>query len=156
MKKIQLLVLSLFPTIFFSSCGGHMDDWPYCDLPDDLANYTTVTIEIIKKDYKNNYDKVRNDKYYSDSSEVVLNFYNLIENMHVSPKATNKTFNQYLDKVSIIFEKHDLNYTFDYYELSMADGYFVFNFQEIYEFRGNFYGVVSNAISQNSEKLIKL
>lgn len=133
-----------------------MDDWPYCDLPDDVANYTSITIKIIKKNYKDDYKIIRNDVYHSDSSEMVLNFYNLIEYMHVFPKPTTKNLTDYIEKVSIIFEKDDLNYTFDYYELSMTDGYFVFNFKEIYKFKGNFYGVVSDEISKCSDKLVKL
>ena len=142
--------------LFMSSCGGHMDDWPYCDLPDSVANYDSVTIEIIEKDTKDAGKIITNEKYFSNHSEIVLDFYDLIENMHVSPKSTNQTFEKYWQKVSIFFEMDDLNYTFEYYELSMTDGYFVFDFKETHNFKGDFYGVVLNAITKNADKLRKL
>lgn len=49
MKKTKHIALGLLIAIpFLSSCGGDMDDWPYCDLPDAVASYETVTIEMIQ------------------------------------------------------------------------------------------------------------
>jgi hypothetical protein len=156
MKKVELLIFGLITSIFLVSCGGDMDGWPYCDLPDSVANYDTVTIEKIEKDSNNEGKIISNEKYFSSSRETVLAFYNLIESMHVSPEKTNKTFDEYWQKVSINFEKDKLSYIFDYYELSITDGYFVFNFEEAYKFKGDFYSVVSNAINEHKDTLIKI
>lgn len=157
MKNINRGVL-LSTIILVSSCtvGGEMMDWPYCDLPDYVSSYETITIELVNNSISGNNNDTQIYKYYSESPEVVLAFYNVIEGMHRSPKKTEQNFDKYWQKVSIDFKKENLNYKFEYYELSMKDGYFVFNEDDIYGFKGNFYGVALSVIGENSDKLTRL
>lgn len=159
MKKLKLMTIGLLSTItLLSSCnvGGEMDNWPYCDLPDAVSDYQTVFVETIVNHFPENGGQTETHRYFGESPEIVLEFYHIIESMHVAPEKAERNFDEYWQKVSINFEKQDLDYKFEYYELSLADGYFVFNKGDIYEFKGDFYSVISNNVKKNLDKLTEL
>lgn len=150
MTKNKHKLLGLLVSIcVLTSCGVNMQDWPYCDLQNEIETYDKVTIEMIYDNSVLGDGGIEKHTYIGNSNEIVLKFYNVIEYMHRSPKIKNKTFENYWQRVSLIFEKEGLSYIFEYYEMAITDGYFIFNKQEIYEFRGDFYGVIQDFISKN-------
>jgi len=152
-------LLSLIASItFLSSCNSdNMDGWPYINLPDEISNYQSVSIEMIENEIESLESNSENLKYFSESNEMVLLLYNTIENMQQAPQKTeNQLDGNYWQKVSVIFEDVSLDYKFEYYSYGVTDGYFIFDDQSIYEFKGDFYSVVKNCINKNLDSFIKV
>lgn len=146
MRKGRRIVLGLLPIFFLASCG--MEKWPYCDLPNAVATYGSIFVETIVNHPSNNGSQTKIHKYSSESPEVVLAFYKAIEAMHVAPKKSYRVFNAFWQKVSILFKKEDLSYKFQFYELKMTDGYFVFDNGDIYAFKGDFFSVTESVVKK--------
>lgn len=155
-KPFLLGFLSATIILNLCNCGGEMDNWPYCDLPDTIASYESLTIKIIVNDLPNAGGETETHEYFSDDSEMVLEFYNFIEAMRVSPKKTYKTFENFYAYVLLDFKKSNTNYYFEYYELALTDGYFIFDKKDIYEFKGDFYGAIDDNIQKNMNMFIEL
>lgn len=149
MKKFKYFLPIIIAMSLLTGCGGEMDDWPYCDLPDEISQYQNVNIEISKnKSYPKN-DDITTSKYVSVTENAAVEIYKMIEHLHVSPKSVDIKFASYIDKVSIEFNNSISDYVFEFYALGITNGYFVFNNETTYEFKGDFVSVITNFLDHN-------
>lgn len=156
MKKFKYFVPTIIAMSMLTGCGGEMDNWPYCDLPDEISQYQNVNIEISKNNSYPQNDDITTSKYVSVTENAVVEIYNMIEHLHVSPKSVNIEFTSYVDKVSIKFSNDISDYVFEFYALGITNGYFVFNSESTYEFKGDFIGAITSFLEQHNSDLTKV
>lgn len=150
MKKRVLSSLIAPLSLFLVSCGG-MDGWPYCSIPDETEYASSVLVELQYKTTDDDGNTAMFTRTFTTVDQAAIaELHATIEAMHVSPKTYHVSLDTYKRKAYIEFDiSSDNIYTFEFYEKGVANGYFVFNgSDEVYAFKGNFYNVIENLLTQ--------
>lgn len=151
-KRLYFLSALLFG---LSSCGGEMQYWPYCSIPDETETADEVSIAITRNiDYPDPESMTLEcETFVSEDVGAVAHIHRLIEACKVSPRTYSVSLDYYQYHVRIAFSIYpDFDYIFEFVSLGVTTGYFIFDeSDEIYAFKGDFVGVVLHHLREYAD-----
>lgn len=144
MRIVKTIPALVFAISTLSSCGGDMYGWPYCSLPIRAEDASALEIRI-SHDTGYPYEEYRitDSTYYTEEATAINSIYEMIQGCHRSPSAIDRVFHRYWFLVDMMFSQDESDpYRFEFYSLGVTNGFFVFDEETTYRFKGDFLGLV--------------